>query len=133
MPPKCSARGNHPEDEPSKYRTRRNTIPAAQPNAHGIIFDIPAHEVRYSYHVRRKMMPTRYMCSKNLSELDLSNEINRMLHMLGVLESMHYKASTFERITLKFFSYVDFKLHHIWDAYLWLQTELGDLRAEKTH
>ena len=82
----------------------------AEPNANDIFFDNPAHEVRYSHHIQRKLTPKRYMCSQNFSQLGLSDEINRMLHVLGILEFMQHETPTFERITLEFLSSVECKL-----------------------
>ena len=93
-----------------------------QPNAYGIMFENPTYEVCYSRHIRCNIRPmascskTQYMCSKTLSTLGLSDEINRMFRILGVLEFMNCEALTFERITLEFLSYMDFKLQQICDG-----------------
>lgn len=42
-----------------------------------------------------------------------------MFHVIGLLEFMHFEASTFERITLEFLSTLDFQLQRKW---------LGNLR-----
>src|SRR4051812_34728175 len=113
MAPKRNMRGKQPVGQSSRSRARTNDAPTPPINAHGIIFTNPAHEVRYSRHVRRKITPSRYMCSETLSALGLSDEINRMFHVLGILEFMHCEALTYERITLEFLSSVNFQLQSV--------------------
>lgn len=110
MPPRRIAKGKKMEVEPS--RPQKRTI--LHPNSHDIIFDNPEHERRYSSHVKRKITPTRYLCSDTLAQLGMSEELDRMFHVLGMLEFFHYEAPTFERITLEFFSIVEFKLKKEW-------------------
>lgn len=59
-------------------------------------------------------MPTRYLCFNTLSQLGLTKEIDRMFHVLGMLEFMHCEAPTFERTTLEIFSIIEFKLKKEW-------------------
>lgn len=59
-------------------------------------------------------MPTRYLCSNTLSQLVLSEEIDKMFHVLGMLEFVHCEVPTFECITLEFFSTIEFKLKKEW-------------------
>lgn len=67
MPLRRIAKGKQAEVEPS--RPRKRTI--RHPNSHNIIFDNPEHERRYSSHVKRKIMPMRYLCSDTLAQLGL--------------------------------------------------------------
>lgn len=76
MAPKRISRGKQPTREPSRSRARSNLVPAPNINAHGIMFQKPTQEVRYFYHIWRKLMPTRYMISKTLSALGMSAGIN---------------------------------------------------------
>ena len=93
-----------------------------EPNAHDIFFDNLAHEVRYSHHIRCKLTPTRYMCSQTLSQLGLTDEVYRMLHVLGILEFMQHETPTFERITLEFLSSIECKLKPTWDGITQMHT-----------
>lgn len=63
---------------------------------------------------RCKVMPTRYICERTLTDLGLKSEVDRMFHMIGLLEFMHFEAPTFERITLEFLSTLDFQLQRKW-------------------
>lgn len=110
MLPRHIAKGKEVEAEPS--RPLKRTI--CHPNAHNIIFDNPEHERRYSSHVKRKITPTRYLCYDTLSQLRMSEELDRMFHVLGISEFVHCEAPTFERITLEFFSTIEFKLKKEW-------------------
>lgn len=110
MPPKRISKGKQTEAESS--RPWKRTI--HHPNSHDIIFDNPEHERRYTSHVKRKITPIRYLCSDTLFQLGLSEELDRMFHVLGMLEFVHYKAPTYERITLEFLSTIEFKLKKGW-------------------
>lgn len=44
----------------------------------------------------------------------MSEELDRMFHVLGMLEFVHCEAPTFERITLEFLSIIEFKLKKGW-------------------
>lgn len=110
MPPRQIVKGKQADVEPS--RPRKRTI--RHPNAHNIIFDNPEHERRYSSHVKCKITPTRYLCSDTLSQLGLSEEIDIMFHVLGMLEFVYCEAPIFERITQEFFSTIEFKLKKDW-------------------
>lgn len=110
MSPKRIAKGKQMEAE--SPRLRKMTI--RQPNSHDIIFDNPEHERRYSSHVKRKITPMRYLCSDTLAQLGLSEELDMMFHVLGMLELMHCETPTYERITLEFFSTIKFKLKKGW-------------------
>ena len=96
MPPRRIPKGKKMEVEPS--RPRKRTI--LHPNSHDIIFDNPEHEKCYSSHVKCKITPTRYLYSDTLAQLGMSEELDRMFHVLGMLEFVHCEASVFERITL---------------------------------
>lgn len=50
------------------------------------------------------------MYDGTLTDLGLISEVDRMLHVIGLLEFIHFEAPTFERITLEFFSTLDFQL-----------------------
>lgn len=90
MPPKRISKGKQTEVKSSRPRKRTNR----HPNSHDIIFDNPEHERRYSSHVKWKITPTRYLCSDTLFQLGLSEELDRMFHVLGMLEFVHYEAPT---------------------------------------
>ena len=81
MPPRRIVKGKQTEAESSRPRER--TI--RHPNSHDIIFDNPEHERRYSSHVKRKITPMRYLCSVTLPQLGLSEELDIMFHVLGML------------------------------------------------
>lgn len=110
MSPRRIAKGKKAEAKPS--RPRKRTI--RHPNSHDIIFNNSEHERCYSSHVKRKITPTRYLCSDTIAQLGLSEELNRMFHVLGMLEFVHCKAPTFECITLEFFITIEFKLKNEW-------------------
>lgn len=109
MPPKRISKGKQIEVESSLPRKR--TI--RHPNSHDIIFDNPKHERRYSSHVKRKIPPIRYLCSDTLFQLGMSKELDRMFHVLRMLEFVHCEAPTYERITLEFLSTIEFKLKKV--------------------
>lgn len=50
------------------------------------------------------------MCERTLTDLGLKYEIDRMFHVISLLEFMHFEAPNFERITLEFLSTLDFQL-----------------------
>jgi hypothetical protein len=54
------------------------------------------------------------MCEKTLTDLGLKIEIDRMFHVLGMLEFMSLEAPTYERITLEFLSTLEFQLEKRW-------------------
>ncbi|KAI5418004.1 hypothetical protein KIW84_042586 [Lathyrus oleraceus] len=110
MLPKRISKGKQTEAESS--RPRKRTI--RHPISHDIIFDNPKHERRYSSHVKRKITPMRYLCSDTLFQLGLSEELDRMFHVLGMLEFVHCETPTYERITLEFLSTIEFKLKKGW-------------------
>lgn len=110
MPPKRIAKGKKMEVEP--LRSRKRTI--RHPNSHDIIFDNPEHERRYSSHVKRKTTPMRHLCYDTLAQLGLSEELDKMFHVLGMLEFVQCEAPTYERITLELFSTIEFKLKKGW-------------------
>ena len=64
--------------------------------------------------MKQKLTPTRYMCSNALTELGLNTEVERMFHMLGILEFMLFEVPTFARITLEFLSTLQFQLKKKW-------------------
>lgn len=110
MPPRRIAKGKQAEAEPS--RPRKRTI--LHPNSHDIIFGNQKHERRYSSHVKRKITPKRYLCSNSLAQLGMSKEVDIMFQMLGMLEFVNCEAPTFKRITLEFFSTIEFKQKKEW-------------------
>lgn len=110
MSPKRVSKGKQADAESS--RPRKRTI--RHPNSHDIIFDNPEHERRYASHVKQKITPTRYLCSDTLFQLGLSEELDRMFHVLRMLEFIHCEAPTFKRITLEFLSTIEFKLKKGW-------------------
>lgn len=90
--------------ETSRSRKRPNR----NPNLHNIVFDNPEQEKRYQVHQKRKLTPTRYMFEQTLNALGLKIEVDRMFHALGMLEFMSLEAPTYECITLKFLSTLEF-------------------------
>jgi len=54
------------------------------------------------------------MCEKTLTDLGLKLEVDRMFHVLGMLEFMSLEAPTYERITLEFPSTLEFQLEKRW-------------------
>lgn len=54
------------------------------------------------------------MCEKTLHGLGLKIEVDRMFHILGMLEFMSLEAPTYKRITLKYFSTLEFQLEKRW-------------------
>ncbi|KAI5388149.1 uncharacterized protein LOC127100949 isoform X2 [Lathyrus oleraceus] len=109
MPPKRESKGKVvATSSRPKQRARRN------PNAHGILFEEPDHHERYAILAQRRLIPTRYMCDATLDELGLKEEVHRMFHNIGMLEFMQFEAPTFVRITLEFFSTVEFKMRRKW-------------------
>lgn len=110
MPPKRISKGKQTEAEssrPQKWNIRH-------PNSHDIIFDNSEHERRYSSHVKQKITPIRYLCSDTLFQLGLSEELDRMFHVLDMLEFVHCEVPTYECITLEFLSTIEFKLKRSW-------------------
>lgn len=59
---------------------------------------------------RCKITPSMYMCERTLTDLGLKSEVDRIFHVIGLLEFMHFEAPTFERTTLEFLSTLDFQL-----------------------
>ena len=109
MPPrKVIQRGDVAEPSRPRQRARRDA------NPHDIIFIKPEHRHRYAAHLKRKLIPTRYICTDTLDHLGLTTEVHRMFHSVGMLEFMQFEAPTFERITLEFLSTVEFRLKHRW-------------------
>lgn len=122
MPPKRISKGN--QTETGSLRPRKRTI--RHLNSHNIIYDNPEHKRMYSSHVKRKIAPTRYLCSDTLFQLGLSEELDRMFHVLDMLEFVHCEVPTYERITLEFLSTIEFKLKKRMDRYndvLWGNNE----------
>lgn len=54
------------------------------------------------------------MCEQTLNVLGLKIEVDRMFHVLGMLEFMSLEAPTYERITLEFLSTLKFQLEKRW-------------------
>lgn len=44
----------------------------------------------------------------------MSKELDRMFHVLDILEFLNCEAPTFDRITMEFFSTIEFKLKKEW-------------------
>lgn len=105
MPPK---RTNVIESFKTRQHSARNS------NPHNIVFEDEEQAKRYSVLSRCKITPSRYMCEQTLTDLGLKYEVDRMFHVIGLLEFMNFKASTFERITLEFLSTLDFQLQRKW-------------------
>lgn len=97
-------------DETSRPQKRSNR----NLNPHNIIFDNPEQEKRYPVHKNRKLTPTRYICEQTLNDLGLKIEVDRMFQVLGMLEFMSLEAPTYARITLEFFSTLEFQLEKRW-------------------
>ncbi|XP_050895833.1 uncharacterized protein LOC127102512 [Lathyrus oleraceus] len=97
MPPK---RTNVAESS----RTRKHSTRTSNP--HNIVFEDEGQAKRYSVLARRKITPTRYMCERTLTDLGLKSKVDRMFHVIGLLEFMHFEAPTFEHITLEFLSLI---------------------------
>lgn len=110
MSPKQISKGKQTEAESS--RPQKRTI--RHSDSYDIIFDNPEHERRYAYHLKWKITPTRYLCSDTLFQLGLLEEMDRMFHVLGMLEFVHCDVLTFERVTLEFLSIIEFKLEKGW-------------------
>ena len=104
MPLRRILTGKQQLAEMAKSRKR----PSRNPNPHNITFDNPEQERRYQIHRKRKLTPTRYMCEHTLNALGLKIEVDRMFHVLGMLEFMSLEAPTYERITLEFLSTLEF-------------------------
>lgn len=107
MPPKRFSKGKQANAESSRPRKRTRTI--RHPNSYDIIFYNPEHEGRYASHVKRKITPTRYLCSDTLFQLGMSEKLDRMFHVLGMLEFVDCETPIYERITLEFLSTIDLK------------------------
>lgn len=54
------------------------------------------------------------MCKQTLNDLGLKIKVDRMFYVLGMLEFMSLEAPTYERITLKFLSTLEFQLEKRW-------------------
>lgn len=83
-------KGKQQMAETSRPRKRSSR----NPNPNNIVFDNPEQEQQYSVHRKRKLTPTRYMCEKTLHDLGLKIEVDRMFHVLGMLEFMSLEAPT---------------------------------------
>lgn len=105
MPPK---RTNVAESS----RTRKSS--ARSLNPHNIVFEDEEQAKRYLVLARCKFTPSMYVCERTLTDLGLKTEVDRMFHVIGLLEFMHFEAPTFERITLEFLSTLDFQLQRKW-------------------
>jgi hypothetical protein len=46
------------------------------PNAHGIIFEDDDHVERYKTHLKRKLVPTRYVCDDTMSALGILDDVS---------------------------------------------------------
>lgn len=101
MPPK---RTNVAESSRTQKRSTRTS------NPHNLIFEDDGQAKRYPVLAPRKITPTRYMCQRTLTDLGLKSEVDRMFHVIGLLEFMHFEALTFGRITLEFLSTLDLQL-----------------------
>lgn len=114
MPPKRVDRGKAVvETSRPRQRSRR------MPNAHGIIFEDDDHIERYKTHLKRKLVPTRYVCDDTMSALGILDDVSQMFHNLGIFEFMHADVPTYERITLEFLSTVKFKLEKNWTGHVY--------------
>lgn len=105
MPPK---RTNVAESSRTRKHSARNS------NPHNIVFEDEEQAKRYSVSHDVKIMPSRYMCEQSLTDLGLKSKVDRMFHVIGLLEFMNLEAPTCERITLEFLSTLDFQLHRKW-------------------
>lgn len=74
------------------------------------MFEDDSQEKRYTTLVKRRITPSRYVCENNLSTLGLKVKIDRIFHLIGLLEFMQKEAPIFECITLEFLSTLDSKL-----------------------
>jgi hypothetical protein len=110
MPPWRILTGKQQLAEMAKSRKR----PSQNPNPHNIVFDNPEQEWRYQIHRKRKLTSTRYMCEHTLNALGLKIEVDRMFHVLGMLEFMSLGAPTYARNTLEFLSTLEFQLEKRW-------------------
>ena len=54
------------------------------------------------------------MCEHTLNALGLKIKVDRMFHVLGMLEFMSLEVPTYERITLEFLSTLEFQLEKRW-------------------
>ena len=127
MPPKRptqrhSKRDDFAESSQPRQKPRRAPSSAAErsrnsdENAHGITFTKPEHKERYNVLIKRKLLPTRYICEDTLNKLGLRDEVFRMFENIGMLPFMLFEAPTYEGLTFEFLSSVDFKLRRRWNG-----------------
>src|SRR3954466_10294079 len=103
---------------PRKVVPRRDTAGTSRPaqrarregNNHGITFRLDTHRQRYNAYLRRKNLPTRYVCDVTTDCLGITTEIHRMFHALGLLRLIQFEAPTFERLTYEFLSIFEFEM-----------------------
>lgn len=106
MPQRRILTGKQQLAEMSRSRKR----PSQNPNPHNFLFDNSEQEKRYQVHQKRKLTPIRYMCEHILNALGLKIEVDRMFHVLGMLEFMSLEAPIYERITLEFLRTLEIQL-----------------------
>src|SRR3954467_13585408 len=112
MPPKKRTNTGKQVAEAAGTRKR----PVRQSNPHDILFEDPKHHQRYLNHVKRKLIPTRYICENTMNTLGIKTEIDRLFHSVGMLEFMYMEASSYDRLTLEFLSTIEFKLERKWNG-----------------
>src|SRR4051812_20965370 len=103
---------------PRKAAPRRDTAGTSRPaqrarregNNHGITFRKDAHRERYNAHLRRKILPTRYVCDTTTKSLGIKTEIHHMFHALGLLRLIQFEAPTFEWLTYEFLSTLELEM-----------------------
>ncbi|XP_058741312.1 uncharacterized protein LOC131613680 [Vicia villosa] len=103
---------------PRKAVPRRDTAGTSRPaqrarregNHHGITFRKDTQREKYNALLRRKILPTRYVCDTTTESLGIRTEIHRMFHALGLLRLMQFEAPTFERLTYEFLSTLEFEM-----------------------
>lgn len=94
--------------------SRSRKRPSRNLNPHNIVFDNPEQKKRFQVHRKWKLTPTRYICEHTLTDLGLKIEVDRMFHVLGMLEFMSLEAPTYEHITLEFLSTLEIQLEKWW-------------------
>lgn len=87
---------NFLKDASKKNQCRRiiqnETVSARNSNPYNIVFEDEEQAKRYSVLARCKITPSRYMCERTLTDLGLKYEVDRMFHVIGLLEFLHFEA-----------------------------------------
>ncbi|XP_058724967.1 uncharacterized protein LOC131596352 [Vicia villosa] len=111
MPPKKSNTG---KQVAATSGTRKRLV--RQPNHHDILFADSKHHQRYMARIKRKLIPTRYICENTMNTLGIKTQIDRLFHTVGMLEFMYMEAPSYERLSLEYLSTIEFKLEKKWNG-----------------